>query len=511
MRIGEVLRIPKDDIKNLALVAKLVKTKYAEKSVQTDSDEVAEVIHQSHPCDTFIYDPARDTFRVALMLPFYLYENDTIELYDSLRFEELLKEFFADDEIDKANFPSKPGLNIFESSKVFLEFYEGFLLAVDTMKKTGINLQLYVFNTQNSQDTVMAILQQPELKTMDLIVGPVFNRKLELVANFAGANKIPFVSPLLSTDTTSINNPYFFQVIPSLETQIDKFTDVISNYYAQNVVLMHYGTEEEKTVVDLYKKYLLPKMEERADADTVRFNVVQLDHEKAFDIIKPRKDEDDKEVIDHPIKAALNDSIPNLVIIPAKDRSLISNTIRQLNTIYEEVVSDYEITICGFPNVQRFENIDLEYLHNLDFHTFLSSYIDYQSYPVKKFILNYRTNFKAEPSQFAFQAYDIGLYFISMLKEKGSGFQNCLQDFPQDSITELQNEFDFVLNPTIGGYENQHIYVLKYDHEYDIVRLDLLFKALQKEKQRKIMNPDTGTLKEKPKDKESLRLYHPPE
>ncbi|MEA3443249.1 MAG: LysM peptidoglycan-binding domain-containing protein, partial [Bacteroidota bacterium] len=402
MQIGEVLKIPKVDIKDIDIVAKLVKAKHAKANDQEKIPvEIIDTVSFTlSPCDTFKYLQQSDTFNVALMIPFYLYENDTMELNDSIRFEEILKEFFDEDEIDRANLPLKPGLRIFDGSKVFLEFYEGFLLAVDTIKASGINLKLNVFNTQNNVDSVKAILQQPEFENMDLIVGPVFNHNLELISSFAYKKQIPFISPLLLPDTTSINNSYFFQVIPSLETQIRKFSEIISNYHSRNIVLMHYGTDAETEVVGLYQKYLLPMLKANADTNTVRFSVVELDRQKAFDIIKPHLDDDEREIIDHPIKKALIDSIPNLVIIPAKERGLVSNTIRQLNSIYKEVASDYEITICGFPNIQRFETIDLEYLHNLQFHTFLNSRINYENYNVKDFILQYREAYKAEPSQF---------------------------------------------------------------------------------------------------------------
>ena len=511
MHIGEVVRIPKDQIKDLNEVAKRVKTKYENQREVLETKVVESPVATTLPCDTFVYDPLRDTFNVALMLPLYLYENDTMELNDSLRFEALLKEFFDDEEIDQAKFPAKPGMRIYDDSKVFLEFYEGFLLAVDSARKLGVNLNLFVYNTQNSQDTVQAILNDSAFAKMDLIVGPVFNRKIELVAEYAAKHQIPFVSPLLSPDTSSINNPFFFQVIPSLETQIRQFSDVIANYYQRNIVLMHYGTPPELVVIDLYKKHLLPMLQAKTGNDTLRFEVVELDRKKAFDILQPRKDEDDIEVIDHPIKNALIDSLPNLVIVPAKERGLVSNTLRQLNTVYEEMVSDYEITVCGFPNVQRFENIDLDYLHNLEFHTFLTSYIDYESLPVNNFIGEYRNVFLAEPSQFAFQAYDIGLYFFSMLKAKGRDFLLCMDNAQNDSLVYLQNEFSFVKKSPVGGYENSHVYVIKYDREYDIVRLDVLFRNLAKDEPKSIDHHDEIEKEEAPRKKENLRLYHPPE
>lgn len=507
LRIGEIIRIPKDEIKDIRMVARLVKAKHAKQATESVETIPGQKAITSFPCDTFEYMPERDTFHIALMLPFYLFENDTIQVNDSLRFEKLLKTFFDDKKLDKAKFPSKPGLRIYNGSNVFLEFYEGFLLAIDAARKTGINLELFVYNTENNSDTVMAILRKPEMKDMDFIIGPVSNKNVDLVSKFALKNKILFVPPLPSSDTFNVANPYYFQVKPSLETQIRKFSDLLSNYYDRNIVLMHYGTVEEEQVVALYNKFLPPMLKARAGQNPVRFKTVKLDRKKAFDIIKPKKNKDDKEIIQHPIKKELIDSIPNLVIIPTRERGLVSNTIRQLNSIYEEVVSDYEITICGFPDVLRFENLDLEYLHNLEFHTFLTSYIDYENQDVKDFILRYRQTFMAEPSQFSFQAYDIGLYFFQVLQKGGADFQDCIENYPFNN--QLQNEFEFRQTDYFSGFENQHVYVLKYDREYDIVRLDLLFKAINEEKIG--MNPPMEQKGFKAPQPGNLKLYRKPE
>lgn len=504
--IGEIIRVPKEDIKDIGMVARLVKAKHARQFTEGIEKVPGYKPISVLPCDTFEYNSYRDTFRVALMVPFYLYENDTMQVNDSLRFEKLLKTFFDDKKIEQAKFPAKPGLRIYDESKVFLEFYNGFLLSVDSARQMGINLELFVYNTQNNKDSVRAILRKPKLKNMDLIIGPVLNQNLEIVSKFALENKIPFVSPLISPDTFNIANPWFFQVKPSLDTQIQKFCNLISNYYSKNIVLMHYGTKEEAEVVALYQKYLPPMLKARAGQTPIRFKVVELNRERAFDIIKPEKGVDDKEIIRHPIKKELIDSIQNLVIIPASERGLVSNTIRQLNSIYEETVSDYEITICGFPNVLRFENIDLEYLHNLEFHTFLTSHIDYDNQAVKDFIKKYRQVFMAEPSQFSFQAFDIGLYFLQILKGNGKYFQDCVENYP--TYRQLQNEFEFRQTDYFSGFENQHVYILKYDRDYDIVRLDLLFKSFAEEKANVIQK---GGLDEvKPQQPGDLKLYRKP-
>jgi len=281
----------------------------------------------------------------------------------------------------------------------------------------------------------------------------------------------------MSGNNDSIQNKQFFRAIPRTDTQIKQFSKVLSEYYHKNIIIMHYGTPQEKKIIEIYKKYLIPELYSKTDSTKVNFSVIELNKDKAFDIIKPRRDENEKEVFDHPIKNALIEDIPNLVIIPSKNRGLVSNTIRQLNTLYEEVASDYEITVAGFSNARDFENIDLLYLHNLEFHTFTPSFVDYSDENVKKFVEDYRARYSSEPSQFSIQGYDLLWYFTNSYVYYGPEFYEYNNYIYSDTTIQcLQNDFDFIMLNINGVYENQKIYVLKYEQNYDVIRLDEMLK-----------------------------------
>ena len=513
---GEVIRIPKKYIRDIFTVAQLVKERYAKVTEKKKTNEIViEDSEEVFPCSTFDYSVESPTYNIALMLPFYLYENDTLVLNDSLR---AIERASLQQDVNNDAFDDKDEILIFQKSKVFLEFYEGFLLAVDSVRKTGLSVNINVYDTENSIDTVKRLLLNSELLEMDLIIGPIYKNTFKLVADFANAHKIKCVSPLVSLNTgIYYNNSNVFQIVPSLETQIEEFSKVISNYYNKNIIVLDYGSEKEKNVIELYRKYLLPMLYEKTDSTSISFKVVKLDKDKAFAVIKPVKDDEDKESIDYPIKKYLNDSIPNLVIIPTRDRGVVSNTIRQLNTIYEEQLSNYNISVCGFSNTQNFTNIDIEYLHNLEFHTFTTRWIDYDNANVKDFVLKYREEYKDEPSQFGFQGYDVAYYFLNAMHSFSPDFNNCILTTGFDTTFNcLQNEFIFKQNNQ-GSFENKRVFVIKYDQDYDVVRIDDLFYNLfennyiEHPKVEPIQKPDDTEIPVEKPDSTNLRLYHRPD
>ena len=57
----------------------------------------------------------------------------------------------------------------------FIEYYEGLLLAVDSLKNTGCSIDLSVYDTGNGTKKLKEILKEDALKNANLIIGAVQN------------------------------------------------------------------------------------------------------------------------------------------------------------------------------------------------------------------------------------------------------------------------------------------------------------------------------------------------
>lgn len=79
-------------------------------------------------------------------------------------------------------------------SALYLEYYQGFLLAVDSLKKRGASIDVYAFDTEGKGSTLDRILAKPEMKSMDLIIGPADNNLIQKTAAFALKNEINMVN-----------------------------------------------------------------------------------------------------------------------------------------------------------------------------------------------------------------------------------------------------------------------------------------------------------------------------
>ena len=375
-----------------------------------------------HPCNDFNY--TNQVFNVALMLPFYTNINDTLGLSDSLN-------------IGKRN-------KIYSKSKIFIEFYQGVLLSIEKLKEQNVSINLYVYDTQNDTTQVKNIIQKNELKTMDLIIGPVYSSNLQIVSKFAKKNKINIVSPLSLKNSFLIDNPYAFQVSPTLYTQIEYTSEYLNNFPSKNFLVIHDGNNPNTNLLSNFKTKFFETI---SKSDHKDYNYTEIYYYYKEDSL---------------VEANLSSSSKNIIIIPSESRAFISDIIAKLNAFS----NNYDITLFGRPHWIRFDNIQPENFHNLQTQIFTNSYIDYKKENVKNFVKTFRTTFKTEPTKFSFQAFDISYYFINALKQYGKNFQYCLKTF---DIPLLETKFCFEKKGVNSGYENKALYIVTYNKNYDVV------------------------------------------
>jgi LysM repeat protein len=110
----------------------------------------------------------------------------------------------------------------------FFDFYAGALIAINEAKQKGISFEILTYDTEKSELKMIEVLSNPELKTMDLIIGPAFSNQISLVEKFAKENQINTLIPFTSKVSDIDSNPYLFQFNPGVDTEIEFITDFLT-------------------------------------------------------------------------------------------------------------------------------------------------------------------------------------------------------------------------------------------------------------------------------------------
>jgi ABC-type branched-subunit amino acid transport system substrate-binding protein len=139
----------------------------------------------------------------------------------------------------------------------FINFYEGFLLAVDSMNDAGMKLNLFVYDVDNTEEKINRVLHASELSRMDLIIGPLFSEAFKKLADFAKIYEINIINPLSAREEVIFGNPNVFKIKPSSSSQIDKLTLFIQDHFPEsNVVIVRHNKYKYQADVSYIRNYL---------------------------------------------------------------------------------------------------------------------------------------------------------------------------------------------------------------------------------------------------------------
>ncbi len=394
--------------------------------------------------DTGTCEPiAQKEFRVAMLLPFFLADNAPASPPDSA----LVKDA-------EGRFRYKDGRYwIHPRSVNTLEFYEGALLAVDSLKKQGLEAKIYVFDTMRDTIKLAQILKSPVMKDMDLIIGPFYTELVDQTARFARENKIYYVSPTAVNANSLKANPYLMQINAGEINAVGPMVDFIATRENVHVTLIGNKSEWDQTLFNAYRNKL----------KTVFADSSLTVHQFRTDSLKKPA-------------SFLKKKRLNVVIIPATDEAFVNVMTAQLNAS----VHSHQINLFGLASWTKFVNLDAEYFHALEFRYATAFQIDYQKSDVRRFLQQYRMFYGTEPTmltgrgslspsayQFAFLGYDAVFYFASAMQQYGKGFGRCIPKFHQPGI---QSDFRFVKIDPLSGYLNTHFDIYRYTRDYTVVK-----------------------------------------
>lgn len=462
LKSGQIIRIPKEEFlasKEVDTIADLQKTDTLqidwgkkEESAEIglfDSLGLEEMTIQEYYRD--LKDFNRDRLNVAILIPF----NYRIKPKDV---EEKKEEELSPEEKKKKEEEKKEKENLPRSIN-FLEFFEGSLLALDSLKSEGIDLNVRYFDTYNSPSKVREILETDFFRDVDLIIGPFFNYNVEIVSEFSRKNRIPLVSPFYDGADLTKTNPYLFQINPSYKTEYSRATEILSRNYDKNFIFIFKQDSLDYHEIEFFKSSLLKDLGRFIHTENVVLKEISYENPA-------------KENLDEDFAHALTKDRENIVIIPEQDQAFVSTVITQL---YFQL-NDYDIQVFGLPHFHGFDNVDYRYYHKLRLSYLSPFYYDYDDEQIISFHRKFIKHFKFEPRlatrkgcSYAFIGYDLSYYFIRNIVEHRKRFVSKLNT---GSIDNLLPTFYFHRNSPYGGFENQRLKQVSFTQDFNIEAKD---------------------------------------
>lgn len=322
-----------------------------------------------------------------------------------------------------------------------MDFYSGILLAVRDLGNEGVNTKLNVYDIADPDTPVT----KEDVEESDLIIGPVTSADLTRLFQ-TSTHLSNVVSPLDPRAEKLVReHPGMIQApTPHRSQYEDAVKWIREDMGATDKVFMVYekGARINESV---------RVMKEVMDSSGLDYTPFSYSILEGRDVLEP-------------LKGIMTAEGANRVFIASESEAFVNDVVRNLNLM---LLENFEIVLYASSKIRSFDTIEVDHFHKTAMHVSLSYYIDYEEEAVKDFLLKYRALYNTEPTQFAFQGYDVAHYFISLCNKYGKRWPEKLEDSEK---AMLQSTFRCIKQGT-GGYVNTGVRRIIYDKNWSVTLL----------------------------------------
>ncbi len=327
------------------------------------------------------------------------------------------------------------------SSRNNMDFYSGVLLATYDMAEDGIKTELSVYDVADGNLPVT----RERIENSDLVIGPISSGDLGRLFELAPDAKAvispldPRAEELVGTHGNMIQAP-----VPH-KLQYEDLAEWLKEdkKYSDKVIVITEKGARQNAAVDMMKAAI--------DSTGISYGPF------SYSILEGRN-------VTEPLIRLMTDRGTNRFLIASESEAFVNDVVRNLNVL---VHKKYDIVLYAPSKIRSFETIEAENFHNVNMHVSLGYYIDYSDKDVMDFIMKYRALFNTEPTQFAFQGYDIASYFIRLYSRYGNRWPSKIGD---DEMQMLQSTFD-CMKTDDGGYINTGVRRIIYGNDWSVNKI----------------------------------------
>ena len=330
-------------------------------------------------------------------------------------------------------------------SEIALDFYMGVELALDSLKKLGLVADVSVFDTEGSEATTRALLENDRVKNADIIIGPIFPKNIELVSEWSRQNKKRIILPAAVATSTLKGNPFAYATVPSDITLIQGMAAYLAKkHWDDNLVIVQTGQKDEKERMDIfmmeYTKNLPKGVAARPIRKTVPGSNSGRDLARFFDLDTLN------------IFVNLTDNVQSVM-------TFINtlNAARNSSTRHGKA----DVIAVGTRAWLNIEPLNSYYKNRYKLHVANTTKVDEHTEEFKHFQRQYRTKYNSDGSRYSIQGYDVTLNQLSAIllgEQLNSGVMNHFQ-MEQVGIGQ--------------GWENKSVFIVKQD-EFELKLLDIV-------------------------------------
>jgi hypothetical protein len=307
-------------------------------------------------------------YHIAVFLPLYL--DSAFDASGNYRFDQ--------------NFPKylNPGL----------EFYEGLQLAMDSLKKMGLPIDITVYDTRSESRSLQQMLEDPVFTKMQMMIGYVTVAELRVLANAARDRNIPFINVNFPNDGGITNNPEFVILNSTLHSHCESIYKFIQRNWATSNIfyIRKAGVQEDRLRIDF------ADIEKNTASLPLKIKYINLDNNVDLRQLAPY----------------LDSTVKTIILVGSLDENFGKSVCAKLAPLSKS----YPMKILGMPTWDAVTDFNTAAYTDLEIYYTTPFYIN----PADSLVLSiqqyFKTRFYSRPSDMVYRGYETTLHFSQLLE-----------------------------------------------------------------------------------------------
>jgi hypothetical protein len=280
----------------------------------------------------------------------------------------------------------------------------------------AVKIELVTYDTERKPETVKSLMEQEEMKSIDLLVGPLFPDEVLPVAEFSVTHSVPVVNPVSFSNEFVKDNPNAVLYQPDYATIGVAAAEALSSQKLKKPCIVIYGETEKDSVMafaftkraeELEIKVAFVKYVERANSALVYSTLVD-----------PTKFDKFRNPIEFKLK---KDSISS-IFVASDDELIFTKVISSVDRRGDNVV------IIGHDTWIEKPSMDLDKFERLNIMMSAPGYNEVLSSEFLRFRKRYSEFTGTVPSPISKTGFECMMFIGQSLQQWGSGFVEGLTD-----------------------------------------------------------------------------------
>ncbi len=283
-----------------------------------------------------------------------------------------------------------------------LEFYNGTLLALDSLKKDSIQVILDVYDLKQPFKNLKALVDDSSFFSTQLIIAAITTpEELSLLSKVSKENKIPLISATYTRTHGVEENPDFVLINSSLITHIESLYKFLQkNYALDNLVMFSSKNNSGRVIKMLYNNQALTTA-----SVPLKYKTIDLpENFTQTDIVKH-----------------LDSTNFNVIIAGDIDESFGIELVKSIGGL-----SKYKNTIIGMPTWNGLKEFNSDIVKNTSF-IYSTPYNFVQNKGLIQFTeQKYKSQFVSKPSDYALKGFESVYHFTKLFKKYSTKIEDYL-------------------------------------------------------------------------------------